>query len=147
MWILFTFLNLHRVWVCCRKETPRAIIYIGKNVIDYRSNEILAVVAKPICSKFSPWIFKFWLCILCSSRLGIKKNWKLVKILLVLIIFYKMNTDNNTLLKFYFIYLLITKQVQSCNLQEDGIFFHIWICFVIKWLSEIKIWVKHHYQY
>ena len=34
---------------------------------------------------------------------------------------------------------LITKQVQSCNLCEDGRFFQLWTCFVIKWLSEIKI--------
>ena len=29
--------------------------------------------------------------------------------------------------------------------MED--FFLIWTCFVIEWLSENKIWVKHHYQY
>ena len=31
---------------------------------------------------------------------------------------------------------LITKQVQSCSLFEDGRFFQLSICFVIKWLSK-----------
>ena len=87
-------------------------------------------------------------CLATYITLGIKKIWQLVKILLVLIIFYKMNTD-----KWCFTQMLIslngliTKQIQSCNLHEDGRFFQLWTCFVIKWLSEIKIWVKHHYQY
>ena len=35
-------------------------------------------------------------------KLGIKKFEKLIKILLALIIFYKINTDKNALLKFWF---------------------------------------------
>ena len=35
----------------------------------------------------------------CGSQVGIKKCEKLIKILLALIIFYKMNTDNDALLK------------------------------------------------
>ena len=59
--------------------------------------------------------------------------WKLVKIILALIILYKMNTDNDALLKFWFhLVFLIAKQVQSCNLHEDGRFYQFWTCFVIK---------------
>ena len=55
------------------------------------------------------------------GTIGIKKNWKLVKILLALIIFYNMNTDNDALLKFWFhsVVCLIAKQVQKCNLHEN----------------------------
>ena len=59
--------------------------------------------------------------------LGIKKkieNW--LKYFWRSLFFYKMNTDNDALLKFFISLCgLITKQVQSCNLQEDGRFFQI----------------------
>ena len=67
-----------------------------------------------------------------------KNIWKLVKILLALIIFYTMNTDNNTLLK------LLSAKFQSLRRWK---IFQLWTCFVIKPLFEIKICVMRHYQY
>ena len=59
--------------------------------------------------------------------------WKLVDVLLVLIIFYKMNTDNDTLLKFWFhVAILITKQVQSWKNLTSSQRLQLWTCFVIK---------------
>ena len=60
-----------------------------------------------------------------------------------------MNTDNDALLKFWFhlVDYLISKQVQSAIFMKMEDLFQLCTCLMIKWLSEIKIWVKSHYQY
>ena len=79
--------------------SPRAFKYLPTYIIPYMNNEHalaqrlawLGLLVKLVMSmKILGYI------------LGIKKFWKLVKILLALIIFYKMNTDNHDLLKFWF---------------------------------------------
>ena len=70
----------------------------------------------------------------CRTRCQ-KKIENLVKILLALIIFYKMNTDNDdwwfTQILILLSYL-ITKQVQNWKSLPSSQWWQLWTCFVIK---------------
>ena len=73
--------------------------------------------------------------------------WKLILIFLVgLNNEYHTDNDASNKVWFHLVVSKITKQIQSCNLREDGRFFQLWTCFVYKRLSEITIYVKGLYQ-
>ena len=82
-----------------------------------------------ICTKWNLWKITY----VCTLGRYQNKIWKSVKIHLAHNIFYKMNTDNDALLKFWFYLVhLITKQVQSWKNLPYSWRVQLWTCFVIK---------------
>ena len=83
--------------ICCPK---------GEYILNWKKNFLFGIKSR--CQAwYKNWVLSMkWVCQYWRYIRYQKIFWKLVKILLSLIIFYKMNTDNDVLLKFWFHFMV-----------------------------------------
>ena len=99
-------------------------------------------------------LFKFWFH-KTGSKLQSSRRWKIFSTLNLFCDYLNDLTEIKIWVKHYYQYsfcksarsILSNFQIFFWCLVYIWPFLQIWTCFVIKWQSEIKIWVNGHYQF
>ena len=172
--IVLIYVQLHPCWLL-EKRTQKALIVSAAQAIVFVPFFFSLVFCTLLLSSWWHWYWVFFANVALNLR-GIESSsptsfntyapcqcvqqecsvaiklffWKLVRILLALIIFYKMITDHDVLLKFWFqLVVLIAGSLavlMQAALRSRAACTRMARLQAIKPLSEIKIWLKCHYQ-